>query len=129
MPSSRAADVILPPMAPQRVLDQLPFHAARAPPSASAAAGRRGIRQLQVAGGDALALGHDGRPLHPVLQLADVPRPGVEIQCAQRIGRERQARLAVLRAIAAQELPRDQPHIVAPLAQGGSVTTSTASRK
>jgi hypothetical protein len=58
---------------------------------------------------------------HPVLQLADVSRPAVEIQGAQCIGREGQTGFGVLDTIIVQEILRHQDDVVPPLPQWGNL--------
>ena len=105
MPSSRAAEVILPCVTAQGVLDHLPFHTFPRFLQRLERQGTQRIGQFQVPGGDALAIRHDDRPPHPVLQLADVSRPAVKTQGAQRIGREIQTGFGVLDAIVAAGKP------------------------
>src|ERR1017187_7943693 len=120
----------LPTVTAQGVLDHLPFHTF---PRFLQRLGRQGtqrIGQFQVPGGDALSIRHDDCPPHPVLQLADVSRPAVKTQGAQRIGREGQAGFGVLGAIVAQEsLGHQDDFVPPPLAQRGNLDDNDGETK
>src|SRR5208283_1756620 len=69
------------------------------------------------------------RPPHPVLQFADVPRPRVQAQGTQRIGRKGQTGLGVFDAIAAQEGFCDHDNVVPPLPQRGHLDDDNGQAK
>src|ERR1019366_10499492 len=65
----------------------------------------------------------------PVLQLADISRPGVKTQGAQRIGRKGETGLGVLDTIVTQESLRHQDGIVPPLPQRGHLDHNNGQAK
>jgi hypothetical protein len=64
--------LIIPPVPPQGVLDQLPLHAFPCLVQDLWRQPIQGIRLFQVAGAHAVTLGHHYRGLHPILDPADV---------------------------------------------------------
>ena len=72
---SRAADV--PVVAGEGLLDKFLFYLGPCFFERQWPRGRTGRGEFQVCGLEHRALGHDDRPLDPVLQLADVARPGI----------------------------------------------------
>src|SRR3546814_4686212 len=73
--------------------------------------------EIEVLGGDELAVGHDDRPLHPVLELADIARPGPVVDRRQRARRETLHRRAPLAREAVEEMLGKQGGVAMALGQ------------
>ena len=81
----------------------------------------RGGAEQQRLGGDRPTVAQDHGLLHGVLQLADVPWPGVLDELVLGRGVESRDRLLVLRGVALEELPAQGQNILAALTQGRQV--------
>ena len=78
---------------------------------------RRPAGELQVVAGDLRAAGQDQRALDHVLQLADVPRPGVGAERGHRRGVDPAHRLAGAGRVLLQEVLGQMRDVARPIAQ------------
>src|SRR5262249_3887047 len=104
-----------PGMSLQRLLDHVTFHLLARFLQRSRSQYAVTLIQLEILCGHSGTTRHDDAAFHTVLQLADIARPGIAGDCAQRVGREHHVPASALSGIPLQKLARQKDDVFASL--------------